>query len=313
MTVCVVGAGMAGLACATALRRSGQEVLVLDKGRGPGGRMATRRLTTDLGEVSFDHGAQYFSARHPSFRAQVLRWEKEGLVSPWPSVGEGAWIGYPAMNSPLKAMGRALDVQWNTRVDAISHTSDGWAVRSDTGHVYQAQTLVMALPAEQSATLLMSAVPHLAQRAGQVSSRPCWTVMLAFAEPLSGTQDIFRGDDAQPLGWAARNSSKPGRGSIEAWVIQAGAEWSAQYLEHSSEFVERALMDALAMRLNLELPQTIACSSHRWRYARSGQLGRLPIWEKTLSLGLCGDWTLGPKVEDAWLSGQLLAEMIQPK
>ncbi|MFN9939342.1 MAG: FAD-dependent oxidoreductase, partial [bacterium] len=41
--VVVVGAGVAGLACAGALRESGASVVVLEKSRGVGGRCATRR------------------------------------------------------------------------------------------------------------------------------------------------------------------------------------------------------------------------------------------------------------------------------
>ncbi len=69
---------MAGLACAQALVRSGAEVALFDKSRGVGGRMASRRVMTALGEVSFDHGAQYMTARDPGFRLQVDAWREAG-------------------------------------------------------------------------------------------------------------------------------------------------------------------------------------------------------------------------------------------
>lgn len=310
MTVCVIGAGMAGLACAMALRDAGRDVVVLDKGRGPGGRMATRRLATELGEVSFDHGAQYLTARDPGFQSQVSLWAGQGLMAPWLAAGEGAWVGIPSMSAPMKAMGQALDVKCNVRADKLAHSSAGWMVRSECGQSHETQTLVLAIPAEQAAGLLMPVAPDLATRAQRVPSRPCWTVMLAFSQPLPYARDTVGGDDDQPLGWAARNSAKPGRGAIETWVVQAGADWSEQHLEHSPGFVESALMDALAIRLELTLPQPIACSSHRWRYARSGHLGSQPLWEQALGLGVCGDWLLGPRIEDAWLSGNRLAGMI---
>jgi predicted NAD/FAD-dependent oxidoreductase len=62
MDFAIIGAGMAGLACADALKEAGHNVALFDKGRGPGGRMSTRRMETPLGEVAFDHGAQYFTA-----------------------------------------------------------------------------------------------------------------------------------------------------------------------------------------------------------------------------------------------------------
>ena len=50
----IIGAGIAGLLAATMLNRANMSVRILDKGRGLGGRMATRRQD---GAV-FDHGAQ---------------------------------------------------------------------------------------------------------------------------------------------------------------------------------------------------------------------------------------------------------------
>ena len=63
--VLIIGAGMAGLSCAAALGSVGHAVTLIDKARGPGGRMSTRRVDTPLGQAAFDHGAQYFTARDP--------------------------------------------------------------------------------------------------------------------------------------------------------------------------------------------------------------------------------------------------------
>lgn len=67
MRIGIVGAGMAGLACAEGLAGLGHEVVLFDKGRGPGGRMSTRRLPTSAGEAHFDYGAQYFTVRDKNF------------------------------------------------------------------------------------------------------------------------------------------------------------------------------------------------------------------------------------------------------
>jgi predicted NAD/FAD-dependent oxidoreductase len=63
----IVGAGMAGLACAEGLASEGHEGVLLDKGHGPHGRMSTRRMQTSAGEAHFDYGAQYFTVRDEAF------------------------------------------------------------------------------------------------------------------------------------------------------------------------------------------------------------------------------------------------------
>lgn len=307
LRVCVIGAGMAGMACGQALRDVGHTVTLIDKGRGAGGRMATRRLATPLGEVSFDHGAQYFTARDADFRNQVQRWASDGHVSRWTAVSEDAWVGAPGMNAPLNAMATDLDVMWSVRVTRISRTSTGWTVSADSSPVLTVDAVVVAIPAEQAADLLTPIVPEMAAMARGVPSSPCWTLMLAFGDRLPGDLDWLRGDDDSALGWAARNSAKPGRGPIEAWVVQAGGEWSARNLDMPKDEVEAGLTDALSYRLGAALPAPIACSSHRWLYARAGRGGLDALWDADLKLGVCGDWLTGPRVEAAWTSGTRLA------
>jgi len=308
--IIVVGAGMAGLACARSLAQAGHAVTLLDKGRGAGGRMAARSVATPLGEVTFDHGAQYFTARDPAFEAEVQRWAALGLVARWPAAGDDAWVGIPTMNAPLKALAEGLDVRWNTRVDRLSNGRDGWVLATDQDAQFSADAVIVALPSEQATVLLDPVARDMAERAGSVVSRPCWTVMLAFSERLPGRDDCLRGTEDAALGWAARNSAKPGRTGPEAWVVQAGPVWSARNLEEATERVEMALSEALSLRLGAVLPEPIARFAHRWRYARSGVEDSGWLWDPALRLGTCGDWLVGPRVEGAWLSGARLAEQV---
>jgi hypothetical protein len=75
--------------------------------------MSTRRMSTPLGEASFDHGAQYFTVRDPAFIARVALWAEAGQVAPWPPAGDDAWVGMPSMNTPIRAMADECDVRWS--------------------------------------------------------------------------------------------------------------------------------------------------------------------------------------------------------
>lgn len=306
--IAVVGAGLAGLACADQLAAAGHAVMVFDKARGPGGRMSTRRVATDLGEVSFDHGAQYFTARDPDFQAVVARWEALGLAARWPEAGADAWVGVPAMNAPVKQMATAHRVRWSAKVDALMRDGAGWRLVGDGLPDRIFDQVVVAVPAEQAATLLAPWDAAMAQQAAATVSAPCWTVMLAFAEPLPTPVRTWRSDGA--ISWAACNSSKPGRTGPDAWVVQASPAWSRQNLEADAAWVKDALLASLADTLQITLPDAVCSQVHRWRYARSGAHGDALFHNPVLGLGACGDWLIGPRVECAWRSGRLLGQAL---
>lgn len=308
MRVGIVGAGMAGLACAEGLARQGHEVVLLDKGRGPGGRMSTRRMQTALGEAHFDYGAQYFTVRDQGFRVRVEVWIAEGVVAPWPAAGSDAYVGIPAMNSPVRRMAQGFGVRWSTLVTKVERAGPGWRLFVESRDAFDVDMAVIATPAEQTAALLAPVAPELASRASAATSEPCWTVMLAFSDPVAVVHDCFRGDDV--IGWAARNSAKPGRTGPESWVVHATPDWSRRYLEADPEEVAVILTAALSNALDIALPSRIGVASHRWRFARSAAEGSGAILDPERRLGLCGDWLIGPRVEAAWLSGTGLAERV---
>jgi len=312
MKVGIVGAGMSGLACAESLARSGHSVALMDKGRGPGGRMSVRRIATPQGEASFDHGAQYFTLRDPGFRARAEDWITKGHIAPWPAAGADAYVGTPGMNAPVRQMAEGLSVQWGAKVTQLTRQGTGWLMHLETGTTVEADAVVLALPAEQTAELTASMAPAMAARAQATQTQPCWTVMVAFAERLPSQLDCWRGNEGDPLGWVARNGSKPARTGPEAWVLQASPAWSKQNLEAPQNEVISTLLDAFWERLGTAATP-IAQSAHRWRYAKSGAEGSGTLWDPDLSLGLCGDWLIAPRVEAAWLSGTALAAQITAK
>lgn len=308
MQIAIVGAGMAGLNCATRLAALGHEVALFDKGRGPGGRMATRRVEADGTMLRFDHGAQYFTARDPRFVEQVARWEREGVVARWDVAGEDAWVGTPAMNAPIKAMAGRHDVQFGTRIEQLLRAGDGWQLDGDGAPDRRFDAVVVALPAEQARPLLQPHAGAMGDLADATSSAPCWTIMAAFEQRLPWEQDSIRHHGA--IGWAARNNAKPGRGSAECWVVQASPDWSRTHLEDEATAVETALLDQLADAIGAPLPPRLAITAHRWRFARSGAAGEEALWDAQQRIGVCGDWLIGPRVEAAYLSGLLLAETV---
>jgi predicted NAD/FAD-dependent oxidoreductase len=309
--IAIIGAGMAGLACAEHLVRAGLSVRLFDKGRGVGGRMSTRRLQTPRGEVCFDHGAAMFTAKDPAFRLCVDAWIKAGHVAEWPEGGAGALVGAPTMNAPLRFLARDLDVAWSAQVTGLSRRDQGWRLDiagQEPGAEGPFDAVVLAIPPEQATPLLSPHSFDLAVYAAMARSRPVWSVMVAFEAPAPASPGRLNG--CEVLAEAIRETSKPGRSGIEAWTLQATSDWTQEHLEAGAAEVGARLLEALSRRFPAPLPAVLALQAHRWRYARPARATSGPIWRDSVGLGLCGDWVAGDGVEAAWRSGVRLADRI---
>jgi predicted NAD/FAD-dependent oxidoreductase len=326
-TIAVVGAGLAGLSCAQALLQAGHTVHVFDKSRGPSGRMSTRRAEDDNGPWQCDHGAQYFTARDPAFRAEVARWQQAGVAALWnarlASFDGNAWttpatplerfVGTPRMTSPaawlVQHLGEPALAQWQTTVQRLDHTEGGWAITSaEHGlHSQLYSAVLLAVPAPQAVPLLAPVAPAGAALASSARMRGSWAVMLRYASPVAlPWEGAFI--NTGPLRWVARDSSKPGRTGQETWLLHASPEWSEAHIEESAEAVTAALLAAFAALGGLA---PLAATAHRWRYADTEPaLTQGSWWDAQMRLGLCGDWLHGGKVEGAWLSGRALAQQV---
>lgn len=308
-TIGIIGAGMAGLACASELVRAGYSVTLFDKGRGPGGRMSARRADVSGETTRFDHGAQYFTARDPDFREQVALWESDGVVARWPAAGDEAWVGTPAMNAPIRAMADALTVNWGARVELFRRDGDGWLIEGE-GATFACDGIVCAVPAEQAAELLAAAAPGLAEHARTVVSEPCWAVMASFAKPLD-LPDCLRSEN-HAVAWAARNSSKPGRTGEENWVIHASPARTRELLDRPRDEVAKLLLEDFFSQTGIDPVWPVHLAAHRWLYARPQveRGGPACHWDEEQGIGICGDYLHSPRVEGAYLSGVALAHAI---
>ncbi|HEX9720593.1 MAG TPA: FAD-dependent oxidoreductase, partial [Ramlibacter sp.] len=270
--IAVIGAGVAGLSCARTLAQAGHRVTLLEKGSEVGGRMAS--CETPFG--SFDHGSQYFTVRDERFE-KVLS-ISPGLRKPWSAtavrvldphgrVAEAAlpaiephWVAVPTMDAlarhwaqPLMAAGC---VEMRTRVTRIERDAldpGRWQLQTsgpgDSVHVFSGfDAVLLAIPSALAAGLLGRSA--LAQQVRQVEVAPCWTLMLAFPQAVQptlthlGPQWNAALSTHHRIAWLARESSKPGRGGVERWTVQASPAWSQEHLEDDGPRVQAKLLKA---------------------------------------------------------------------
>ena len=314
--IAVIGAGIAGLACARTLARAGHAVTVLEKNAGVGGR--TTSCDTEFG--TFDHGSQYFTVRDPRFEKALAispglckAWSANAVrvLDPHGRVAEAAlptreahWVGVPTMDSIAQRWAEPLKVELQT------------AGAQDSVHVYSGfDAVLLAAPSPLAAGLLTQSAlaPAIAQEIATVEVAPCWTLMIAFPQAVQptlthlGPQWNAALSTHHRIAWLARESSKPGRSGIERWTVQASAAWSQEHLQDDAPRVQAKLLKAFAEVTGIHAEPAFA-QVHRWRWAKTMKaLGRSHLWDATLGLGACGDWCLGHRVEDAFVSGLELA------
>lgn len=330
--VLVIGAGLAGLICAHRLREHGIASIVVEKGRGPGGRQSTRREALGDQTVHFDHGAQYFTVRDPEFEAFLAAYRRgdSPIVVPWraPVVSLAAgeiqgrsenterFVCQPGMNALAKTLADGIDVRYRTRVASCERTDDGWRLLDEDGAVLATgATLVVTAPAEQALQLLPEDAP-LRDALAAMRHAPNWTLMAHFPRSLACD---FGGAfvDRSSLSWIANNDSKPGRNPDgvegESWVMHGTPEWSYQHLEEAPETIAAQMLDAFAEALGRELPTPDLARAHRWRYALpTAAAGTPSLWDADAQLAIAGDaCPVGARVEGAFLSGWTAARRIR--
>ena len=306
-TVAVIGAGIAGLACARRLQRSGMKVTIFEKSRGVGGRVATRRSETG---AAFDHGAQYFTARDLIFTQQVQEWCAEGSAAIWdgrlvnlikglpvdPERPYPRYVGVPAMSDIAKSLAKGLDVRVNAAIQSVCRLGDPWQLTDSAGACHGPyDKLISTAPPEQTRVLFGELSSALLIAMTSVIMEPCWAVMLQLHEPMNLAFDAAFVRDS-PLSWIARNSSKPQRGGPECWVLQASASWSRENLEQPASNIAAMLIEQLWQSTRHAPLRVAAAVAHRWRYAAPpGPLAQRCLLDRQANLGACGDWCGGPQ------------------
>lgn len=306
----VVGAGISGLLVARELAARGQEVVVLEKSRGVGGRLATKRV----GAAVFDQGAQYFTVRDGVFAAWVEAWRARGVAGAWPDAPEGRFIGRPGMTGIAKALADGLDVRREQKVTAVSREAGGrWRVGIEGGEPLFARHLVLSAPLPQSLALLAAGSVELpddvARGLAAIDYHPCLALLVELSEPGRVPAEGVALAEG-PLRWIADNVRKgvsPGLGA--AVTLHAAPAFSREHYALDAADVADRLLPAAEPWLGGA--RVLSTTLHRWRF--SEPMATWPetcLWWPERGLGLCGDAFGGPRVEGAATSGLALARRI---
>ena len=319
----VVGAGISGLLAAKTLHEKGWTVTVLEKCRGVGGRMATRRV----GRGNFDHGAQFFTVRGERFAGLVEDWLEAGVAAEWThgfadSEGRPNEDGYPryrgaeGMTSIPKYISRGLDVRTGERIARVDDNEDGWEIVCESGARVAGNALVLAAPVPQALDLASSgdySLPDGARRQLEaVSYDPCLALMVLLDDSTGVPEPGGMQIKGEPLDWISDNRRK-GISEAPAITVHAGPEWSRSHFEEDEMEITESMISRAGDYLGTDLaPAVVETSLARWRYSWVTNPHPKPclVASDDPPLVFCGDALGQPKVEGAALSGLAAADRL---
>lgn len=307
--ILIIGAGISGLLCATELRKAGKSVRLLDKGRGFGGRMATRRMAG----ARLDHGAQYFTVRDARLQAYVDTWLEAGVVKEWfrhlpedsNPAGYPRYCGTSGMTDAPKLLANGLDVQNSQQVTELARDTDVWLVRTSAGDSFVGRHLVITAPLPQAMNLLDSTGLRYANGDTEALRAVRYERGLATLAILDGPSGLpapggMKIEEA-PLTWIGDNQQKGISPDVPALTIHADAAFADAHWDSPDEVRGALMLKAAAPYLKAGVKEF---SCHRWGFTRP--INPWPdryFHNAGLKLTLAGDSFGGSRVEGAALSG----------
>jgi predicted NAD/FAD-dependent oxidoreductase len=306
--IAIIGAGLAGCTCASALARHGLRVLILEKSGDIGGRLATRRRP----KGHWNHGAPALSPGDPAFTQFLGSLESAGTAQREDGPGGlPRFQGLPDMRELLRPLVARTPLAFNTLARRLFRRGASWMVETEFGDQGPFRAVVVALPAPQATDLLARSRLDGLMPPAPITMAPVWTLLLGFDEQRPPPAPADRRIVERVIPQTHRPGDRPGW-CAERWVVHATARWSSDHVELDAADAGERLLRALAPSLadgDADRPDVVM--THRWRFAQTtSPMGRTHLWDPDTAVGLAGDWCLGATAEDAFTSGGALARDI---
>ena len=259
------------------------------------------------GDYEFDHGAQYFTAKTQEFSTFLQPYIDDDIVAPWTPKGlpddtRHKYVAAPRMNSLCKAMAKGINVMTGTRVERAEYASGAWDLSDDSGlSLGQFDGLIVTAPAQQAQVILGEEIKPSLEGINHIAN---FTLMVGLSEMWSENWEALRPQN-DIIGWAAVNSSKPGRNiDFTTLVVQSQNEWAETHKDADREWVQAQMISAFKLLTGIDISNAQIASLHRWLYANvETPLGRDIFSDDKRRLIVAGDGCLGGRIESAWQSG----------
>jgi predicted NAD/FAD-dependent oxidoreductase len=317
MKIVVVGAGISGSVCAWRLAREGHEVTLVEKGRGVGGRMATRRMEG----ARIDHGAQFFTVRDPRMEELLSLWQNENAVVPWydhipgrADVPKGQrYRGTEGMTSPAKVLAKEFKAETSFFLQRIQRKDKTWTLheKDASQRTLEADHLVITIPSVQLLELFQRSDYELdddsMNRLRSIRHTRCLAVLGIMNRSSSLKYPGTLTHPSPEIGWISDNQVK-GISQEPSCTIHASDEYSQKFWDAPDSERVPLLLSVAQEYLHVKIT---SWSSHRWGFAKPVVTFGSTHWHsQERGISLAGDGFGGERIEKAAMSGWDAADAI---
>ncbi len=322
--IAIIGAGLSGVTLGKKLSQKA-DVCVFEKGRGLGGRMATRYADPFI----FDHGAPYWKVETQEFQefltplmgSVVAEWKGEviSLEKNNPEIKNTSRSSYfvatPHMNSLCKHLAIGLNIKTQCEVRSIKSIQEKkWRLISSSDEDLGLYDIVISTaPAPQTLKLFGDALPKT-HELSKATFDSCFSLMIGINQPWDRNW-IAANIHHSPIKWIGVNSTKPARNhDLTCLVIHSDSQWTKANLHRDIKEVQDILLKELETLITLDIKNLSYVSIHRWLYSIVHPLNN-DRYYIDLDLGLCavGDWCQMSDIEAVWLKAQKVADFVGSK
>ncbi len=318
----VIGAGLSGLVAARDVMDAGHEVVVLERSRGVGGRMACRRgeggAVVDSGLPVLDVPRGGVLAGHVVDLAgdDMVEVEAPDGRTPGWAIDGAARLAWPAGMTRLpEALAEGIEVVTGVTVVGVHADGDLLVPVDDEGMALGAfDWVVITAPGAQAADLLDNS-PRGGVRAADLRAVRYDMAVVVVAGVAVATPEWFAHRPvAGPIAYVTNEVAK-GRDPVDGVLpvaVHLDADASERLMEQSDRAVLAEAVPALAKVLGRRAERPVWSQVTRWRYGttreRLDQEALNPDWTRVL---VAGDAVAaGPHMEDVAATGRWAARRI---
>lgn len=333
MKIGIIGAGISGITAGLELKNAGHDVLLFEKSRGFGGRMATRYAENDK-SLKLDHGVPYFTVQSEEFKRMVSDLLGYGFLAKFEDKNTSResnnklkdidtkadkYIAPQGMNSIGKFLGKNLDIRLSEKVIGLRHLYDSedqniWVIECESGVSEKVDAIIISTPASQALDLLRTMtdktyISNIIEEIKKVSYDSQFALMLTYSHEFGqgiGVKEV-KDDIINFISYESKKRDLRKSGII----VHSSPEFANEYVNEDRGKVSGIILDRLISLFGKQFADPDWKQVHFWRYSRVRDW--LPFdYLETIGndkpLAMVGSYMNGKTVESAYLSGLRLGK-----